>query len=198
MYPKAIEELIESLKFLPGVGGKTAERYCFSVMEMDDDRVDILLESIKSVKKNIKKCSVCNSLTDNDICNVCSDTTRDSSILCVVEDYKSVVLFEKLGTFRGYYHVLNSLINPSEGINPEDIGLEKLLDRIKNNNFSEVIIAVKPSIEGETTSLYISRVLDDSNISVTRLASGIPMGADMEYVDIMTLERAINDRKIIS
>ncbi len=198
MYPKAMEELIESLKSLPGVGGKTAERYCFSIMQMDNDRIDVLLESIKAVKSDIHKCSVCNSLTDSNICNICDDEFRDSSLLCVVEDYKSVVLFEKLGTFKGMYHVLDSLINPSEGVNPEDIGLDKLLDRIKTNNFKEIIIAVKQSIEGETTSLYISRLLDDSKLSVTRLASGIPMGADMEYVDIMTLERAINDRKKIA
>ncbi len=198
MYPKAIENLVESLKYFPGVGSKTAERYCFSLLDMDNDRVDLLVESIMEAKKAIKPCSVCNSLTDKDLCSVCSDNLRDDSLLCIVEDVKSVFLFEKLGTYRGKYHILDNLINPTEGVNPENIGLDKLLDRIKNGNFVEVIIAVKQSIEGETTALYISKILDDSKLVITRLASGIPMGADMEYVDIMTLERAIADRKKIA
>ena len=147
------------------------------------------------VKENIHRCPVCNGLTDSDKCSICSDDMRDNTILCVVEDPKSVFLFEKLGLYKGKYHVLKGLISPLDGINPDDIELEKLIERVKKESFKEIILAFKPSIEGETTSLYIKRILGDMNLSITKIASGIPMGADMEYIDAMTLERALMDRK---
>lgn len=198
MYPDSIKNLIESFKYLPGIGEKTAERLAFSILELDDDQVEFFSDSLMNLNKNIKKCSICNSLTDNDICSVCSDSTRTSSVLCVVEDFKNIFLFEKAGFFHGKYHVLNGLISPLDGINPEDIGIDKLLDRIEKEKYEEIIFAFKPSIEGETTSLYIKKILDGLNIKVTRLASGVPIGADMEYVDSLTLERALNDRKEVS
>ena len=131
------------------------------------------------------------------MCFVCDDNTRENTILCVVEDTKNVFLFEKMGMFHGKYHVLEGLISPLDGVNPEDIGLDKLVDRITNEKFTEIIFAFKPSIEGETTALYIKRILDGMDIKITRLASGVPIGADMEYVDSLTLERALSDRKEI-
>ena len=197
MYPDSIKSLIESFKFLPGIGEKTAERLAFSVLDLEQEQIDFFSDSIIDVKKNIHKCSKCNTLTENDLCFVCDDNTRENTILCVVEDTKNVFLFEKMGMFHGKYHVLEGLISPLDGVNPEDIGLDKLVDRITNEKFTEIIFAFKPSIEGETTALYIKRILDGMDIKITRLASGVPIGADMEYVDSLTLERALSDRKEI-
>lgn len=197
MYPNSIKNLIESFKFLPGIGEKTAERLTFSVLELEDEQADFFSESIINLKKNIHKCRICNTLTENELCFVCENKLRNEDLLCVVEDTKSVFLFEKLGMFDGYYHVLNGLISPLDGVNPEDIGLDKLIDRVTKENFKEIILAFKPSIEGETTALYIKKILSDMDIVVTKLASGLPIGADMEYVDSLTLERALLDRKEI-
>ena len=197
MYPNSIKNLIESFKFLPGIGEKTAERLTFAVLELEDGQADFFSESIINLKKNIHKCSICNTLTENELCFVCENKLRNDEILCVVEDTKSVFLFEKLGMFDGYYHVLNGLISPLDGVNPEDIGLDKLINRVTKENFKEIILAFKPSIEGETTALYIKKILSDMDIVVTKLASGLPIGADMEYVDSLTLERALLDRKEI-
>ena len=197
MYPDSIRNLIESFKYLPGIGEKTAERLTFAVLDLEEEQTELFAESLIDVKKRIRQCNNCNALTENDVCFVCSDLTRDKNILCVVEDTKNVFLFEKLGMFHGYYHVLNGLISPLDGINPEDIGIDKLLDRITSDGFKEIIFAFKPSIEGETTALYIKKVLSGMDIVVTRLASGVPIGADMEYVDSLTLERALKDRKEI-
>ena len=197
MYPESIKCLIESFKYLPGIGEKTAERLAFSILELEKEQVEYFSSSLLDVNSKIHKCSKCNTLTDTDLCFICSDNTRKSDVLCVVEDSKSVFLFEKLGVFHGVYHVLNGLISPLDGVNPEDIGLNLLLNRIDKEKFSEIIFAFKPSIEGETTALYIKKILDDDDIKITRLASGVPIGADIEYVDSLTLERAINDRKVI-
>lgn len=197
MYPESIKNLIESFKFLPGIGEKTAERLAFSVLDLESEQVELFSNTLSEVKEKIHPCSVCNTFTDKDSCLICSDIGRDKTVLCVVEDTKNVFLFEKLGMFHGMYHVLDGLISPLDGINPEDIGLDKLIERIKSENFKEVIFAFRPSIEGETTALYIKRVLEGIGVKVTRLASGVPMGADMEYVDSLTLERALNDRKEI-
>jgi len=153
--------------------------------------------SLENVKENVHHCPMCNGLTDLDVCSICGDKSRDNGVLCVVEDPKSVFLFERLGLFKGKYHVLKGLISPLDGINPDDIELEKLIERVKKESYNELILAFKPSIEGETTSLYIKRILGDMDLSITKIASGIPIGADMEYIDAMTLERALMDRKII-
>ena len=197
MYPSSLKNLIESFKYIPGVGEKSAERFAFSILDLDDEQVELFVESLSELKNKIHKCKKCNVLTDDDLCVICSDKLRDDSKLCVVDDSKSVFLFEKLGMFNGKYHVLDGLISPLDGINPEDIGIEKLIDRLNEEKFDEIIFAFKPSIEGETTALYIKRVLYDMNIKMTRLASGVPIGADIEYIDSLTLERALNDRKII-
>lgn len=198
MYPKSIKNLIESFKYFPGIGEKTAERLAFSVLNMDKEEVNNLSENIKSAKLNIRRCKICNNLSENEICDICNDKTRNKELLCLVEDPKTVYSIEKLGTFNGYYHVLNGLISSINGINPEELRLDKLIERIEKNSFKEVIIAVKQCIEGEMTALYIKNILSDMKIKVSRIASGIPMGADMEYIDSLTLEKAFDNRKTIS
>ncbi len=195
MYPESLKNLIESFKYLPSVGEKTAERFAFSIFDLEDDQVELLKNSLDDVRTKIHRCKKCNVLTENDLCSICSDEFRNKRILCIVEDVKSVYLFEKIGMFKGLYHVLNGLISPLDGVNPEDIGIDSLLDRIHNENFDEIIFAFKPSIEGETTALYIKKILDGLNIKITKIANGVPIGADMEYVDSLTLERALSDRK---
>ena len=198
MYPESLNNLIESFKCLPSVGEKTAERFAFSILDFDDDQIALLKESLDDARTKVHACAKCNVLTEDEICSICSDDKRDNQVLCVVEDVRSVFLFEKIGMFKGKYHVLNGLISPLDGVNPEDIGIDKLLDRIHQEKYDEIIFAFKPSIEGETTALYIKKILDGLNIKITKLANGVPIGADMEYIDSLTLERALNDRKEIS
>jgi recombination protein RecR len=195
MYPESLKNLIESFKYLPSVGEKTAERYAFSVFDLDDDQINLFIDSLKDVKKKIHPCKNCNVLTEDEICSICADEFRNKKVLCIVEDVKSVFLFEKIGMFKGLYHVLNGLISPLDGVNPEDIGIDQLLDRIQKEKFDEIIFAFKPSIEGETTALYIKKILEGLNLKITKIANGVPIGADMEYVDSLTLERALSDRK---
>ena len=197
-YPKTILNLIESFKKLPGIGEKTAERLALSTLNMDDDTIEIFSNSLKEVKNKIKKCEKCGSYTEEEICDICKSETRDHSTMCVVEESKHVIQFEKVGTFNGVYHVLGGLISPLDGVNPENINLNTLKKRIKEENIKEVILAIKPSIEGETTALYISKMLEDENIKITKIAHGIPMGADIDYIDPLTLEIAMEDRTTIS
>ena len=198
MYPKSIKNLIESFKYFPGIGEKTAERLAFSVLQMEKEQVEGLSKNILDAGKNIKRCKICNNLSEGDTCLICSDKTRNHDLLCLVEDPKTVFSIEKLGTYNGYYHVLNGLISSFNGINPDELRLNSLIKRIEEEKYKEIIIAFKQCIEGEMTALYINNVLGDMNIKVTRIASGIPMGADMEYVDSLTLEKAFDNRKTIS
>ena len=197
MYPDSLRKVVESFKLLPGLGEKTAERLAFSVLDMDQENIESFSSNIVNLKKTIKKCEKCNVLSDEDICMVCSNSSRNNEVLCIVDDSKSVFLFEKLGIFQGKYFVLDGLISPIDGVTPDDIGLGKLMEYISNEKFKEVIIAVKPSIEGETTALYIKKILEDMDITVSKMASGIPMGAEIEYLDILTLERALKDRTVM-
>lgn len=197
-YPKTIINIIECFKKFPGIGEKTAERMALATLEMEEDTLNLFSKSIKNVKTKIKKCEKCGSLTENEICEICEDNTRNNEIICVVEECKNVILFEKIGTYRGKYHVLEGLISPLDGINPEDIHIDKLIKRIKEENIKEVILALKPSIEGETTALYISKILEKEPVKVSKIAHGIPMGAEIEYIDPLTLEMAMEDRREIS
>ena len=172
-YPSTILNLIECFKKLPGIGEKTAERLALSVLDIDSETIDIFSNSLK-------------------------DSNRNNKILCVVEEPKNVILFEKLNIFDGYYHVLDGLISPIDGINPEDLNISSLVDRVKQEKIEEVILALKPSIEGETTSLYISRILEDLNVKISKIAYGIPIGAEIDYVDSLTLEMALENRMDIS
>ena len=197
MYPESLKNLIESFKMLPGVGEKTAERMAFFLINEEQERTDFFAESIKTAKEKIRKCTICNGITDKEVCDICSNELRNKKVLCVVEDPRSIFLFERLGSYNGEYHVLDGLISPLEGIDPDEIGIDKLVKRVQNDKFEEIIIAVKPSIEGETTALYIKKIIEGMKIKVTRIASGIPIGTDIEYIDTMTLERALTDRKEI-
>lgn len=198
MYPKTINNLIESFKYFPGVGEKTAERLAFSLLNMDPTQIEFLSKSVLDVNKKIKRCVKCNNFSEDDLCNICKDDIRNHDILCVVEDPKTVYSIEKLEIFNGEYHVLNGLISTIDAFDPDKIMLNKLIDRLNNYNYKEIVIAVKPCIEGEMTAMYIKSVLADRNIKISRIASGIPMGADMEYVDALTLEQAFDNRKDIS
>ncbi len=197
-YPNTLKNLIDSFKKLPGIGEKTAERLAFSMLNFKDEDIDVFSKSIKDVKEKIKKCNICSNLTEDDICLICSDNNRENDILCVVEDTKGLMLFEKIGFFKGKYHILDGLISPLNGINPEDLNIDRLLKRVEQEKIKEVIIAVKPTIEGETTALYILKILEGLEVVVSKLAHGVPIGADMEYLDPMTLEMAMFDRKKIS
>ncbi|MBR2712964.1 MAG: recombination protein RecR [Bacilli bacterium] len=198
-FPKSLEELIECFKLLPGIGEKNAERLSFAVLQFSEENSNRFSESIKNVKTKIKKCKKCNNLTeDNDECDICRDDSRDSSVICVVENTKDLILFEKSNAFKGKYHVLEGLISPLEGINPSDIKINELINRIKDEKIKEVILALNLSMEGETTSLYILKLLEGMDVSVTKIAAGIPVGADMEYLDALTIQRALEGRNKLS
>lgn len=197
-YPTSLNNLIECFKKLPGIGEKTAERHALSIIDLDNDTAILFAESIKNIKLKLKKCSKCNNYTEDDLCVICKSDDRDKKTICIIEEQKNIMLFEKLGTYNGLYYVLDALISPLDGINPEDLNLNKLIERIEQEKIEEVIIAVKPSIEGETTALYISKKLEDKPVKVTKLAHGIPIGIDMEYIDALTLEMALEDRTSIS
>lgn len=194
MYPKALNDLIESFKKLPGIGEKTAERLSFAVLNFKDDDIKTFSNSINSLKQTIHPCEKCGLLTDQKLCYICQDMTRSCDTIIVVEDSKDVFLFEKIGNFKGHYHVLGGLISPIDDIGPDDIGIKSLEKRIKEENIKEVILAIKSSIEADTTSLYINRILEKNKIKITRIASGIPIGAEMDYVDALTLESALKNR----
>jgi len=197
MYPNCVRNLINSLKDLPGIGEKSAERLAFSILNFDHDKIDNFATALNEVKE-IKRCPICNNITDMDTCYICNDSSRDNDTIFVVEKPKDIVLFEKMGNYKGKYHVLGGLISPLEGINPEDINLENLVTRVKENNVKEVIVVLKPSIEGETTTQYIKKILTKYNVRVSKIPIGIPMGTDIEYIDSMTLEMAFEDRKDIA
>lgn len=197
-YPRSLNNLINSFKNLPGVGEKTAERMSLAMLDFEKTRLDSFATAIIDVKNKIKRCSICYNLSEDDICDICSDNSRDKDEICVVEDVKNVILFEKNGLFNGQYHVLNGLISPADGIDPSDINIDSLLNRVNKESIKEVIIAVKPSLEGEATAMYISKKLETANVIVSKIAHGIPMGTDMEYIDAMTLETALFERKKIS
>ncbi len=196
--PRSFQNLVNNLTILPGVGEKTAERYVYSLYEKDDDDVETLAKSLVDFKKNIKTCDICGCLSDENLCDVCSDKTRDKSTICIVEDSKNVFFIEKTGKYKGYYHVLNGLISPIDGKNPEDLNLSELVNNRITDEVKEIIIALNPSIEGEITSQYIQRILEKYNVKVSRLSYGLPMGTDIEYLDPVMISKAWDDRKVIS
>ena len=196
--PRSFQNLVNNLTILPGVGEKTAERYVYSLYEKDDDDVETLAKSLVDFKKNIKTCDICGCLSDENLCDVCSDKTRDKSTICIVEDSKNVFFIEKTGKYKGYYHVLNGLISPIDGKNPEDLNLSELVNNRITDEVKEIIIALNPSIEGEITSQYIQKILEKYNVKVSRLSYGLPMGTDIEYLDPVMISKAWDDRKVIS
>lgn len=196
-YAAPIAKLIDELSKLPGVGNKTAQRLAFHILKMSSGDVEQLSSSITNAKRNIKQCKICCNITDSDICNICGNTKRDSSMICVVEDPKDVVAMEKTREFKGLYHVLNGAISPMEGIGPEEIRIKELLKRVADNEIKEIILATNPNIEGEATAMYISRLLKPVGIKVTRIAHGVPVGGDLEYADEVTLMKALEGRREI-
>ena len=197
MYPNSIKNIIDCFKDLPGIGEKTAERLAFSLINFDKEKLTSFSDAICDVRDKLTYCDICGNITENEICDICADKERKSSIIFVVEKAKDISLFERINIFNGKYHVLGGLISPLEGIGPEDINIDKLLSRIDKEEIEELILALKPSIEGETTMQYIKKVLESKNIKVTRIATGIPIGTDIEYIDSMTLEFAFEGRKDI-
>lgn len=197
-YPKSFQKLIDILKLLPGVGEKTAERYAFSMLNLEEDKKNELSDLILNINQYITTCPKCGCMSDSNKCLICDDTNRDQSILCVVENQKNVFIFEKLGIFKTKYHVLGGLISPMDGINPDDLSIDKLIDRINKENIKEIILALRPGIEGNTTSLYIKKLLQNTNVKVTQIAQGVPIGTDMEYLDSLTLELALENRSELS
>lgn len=196
-YILPFQRLVEKFASLRGVGRKTAVRYAFAVLDMSEEEAKDFSDAILSAKRDIHECSVCGNLTDEPICAVCSDEKRDRGIICVVEDARAVIAFEKTREYMGLYHVLGGVISPAKGITPDKIKINELLDRISNGGVREVIIATNPNVDGETTALYISKLVSSKGVKVTRLAYGVPVGADIEYADEVTLTRAISGRREI-
>ena len=194
-YAKPLNKLINELSRLPGIGGKTAQRLAFHILSMDEKSAMELANAISDAKKSMTYCSVCGNLTDTDPCAICSDDSRDKSTICVVESPKDVVAMEKMREFRGTYHVLGGTISPMDGIGPDDIRIKELLQRIDEGGVSEVILATNPDVEGEATAVYISKLLKQRGVKATRIAHGIPIGGNLEYVDEMTLLKAMEGRR---
>lgn len=195
MLPNSLKNLIDNFKLLPGIGGKTAERLAFSMIDFDKNNLTNFSNAILDVRDKITYCKVCGNIADDELCSVCSNSERDFSTIFVVEKAKDIILFEKLGVYKGVYHVLNGLISPLDGIGPDDIAIASLLSRIEQESIKEIILALKPSIEGETTMQYIRKLLSDKEVKISKIATGVPIGTDMEYIDSLTLELAIDERK---
>jgi len=194
-YAKPLNNLINQLSKLPGIGGKTAQRLAFHILSMDEKDAIAIADAIVEGKRFMKYCSVCGNLTDQDPCSICSDATRDRKVVCVVESAKDVAAMERIREYNGLYHVLHGAISPMEGIGPEDINLKSLIVRLRENDIDEVILATNPNIEGEATAMYIARLIKPSGIKTTRIAHGIPVGGDLEYTDEITLTKAIEGRR---
>ena len=196
MYPKSLENLIQCFKTLPGVGAKTAERYAFSILDSSDEEIEFFLKSMSDVKKKIKHCNCCGNISEEDLCEICSDPDRDQKMICVVQESKDVLAMEKMKEYRGLYHVLNGALSSTKGIMPEDLNIDSLLKRVDENT-KEVILATNPTMEGETTALYLDKLLKSKDVCVTRIAHGLPMGGHLDYADELTLVKAFEGRKKI-
>ena len=198
VYPESLDQIIEFYKKLPGVGEKSAERMALATLNLATDDIELFSNVLIKAKKNLHPCSVCGNLTDNDVCSICANVNRDHNLICVIEDYKSACAFEKAGNFKGVYHVLNGLISPIDDIGAEDINLSSLVKRVESLKTPELILALKSSIEGETTTLYIKKIFEQKNVKISRLSYGLPIGAEIDYLDMTTLDKALSDRKVIS
>lgn len=190
-----LDRLISELKKLPGIGPKSAQRMAYHIMGKQPKEVQELLQAIVEAKKKIGFCSICGALTETNPCPICSDESRDRSVVCVVEEFRDVMSIEGTREFKGLYHVLNGAISPLDGIGPGDIRIRELLERLKSGTIKEVILATDPNVEGEATAMYLARLLQPLHIKVTRVASGLPVGGDLEYADEMTLVRALEGRR---
>ena len=196
MYPKSLQQLIENFKVLPGVGEKTAERYALTILQMEEEKATDFGMSVIEARRKIHTCRICHNFTEEEICPVCADKTRNSQQICVVQDAKDILAMERMHTYNGLYHVLGGVISTNKGILPQDLNIQSLLDRIEDKT-EEVILALNPTMEGETTVLYLGRILAQKNVQVTRLAHGLPMGGHLDYTDELTLSKALENRQKI-
>ena len=194
---KSLERLQESLAKLPSVGKRSAERMAFAMLEMDDEDLNEFADAIKELKSKIHFCKICGNITEDEICEVCSDSERDRSLLMVVSTPKDVIAFENTDGYKGLYHVLGGTISLSKGKGIEDLNIDSLLSRVDEGEIKEIIIATNPTVDGETTALYLAKLLQDKPVNVTRLAYGLPMGGHLDYADALTLEKAIEGRRKI-
>ncbi len=189
-----IYHLIEELKKIPGIGAKTAQRIAFHIISLTQAEVEALAEAIKEAKKKVFHCSLCNNLTHIDPCVYCADETREDEMLCVVEEPFNIFSIEKTGIYKGRYHVLLGALSPLRGIGPDELKVEKLLNRVKGGTFKEIIIATNPTVEGEATALFLAKLLKQTGVRLTRLAMGLPVGADLDYADQVTIKKALEGR----
>ena len=196
-YSPSIEKLVESFEKLPSIGHKTAQRLAFYMLDLSDDEIKEFTDSIINAKKNLKYCSKCFNITDNDPCLICNNPKRDESVICVVEDVRDVIAMERTHEFNGVYHVLHGSISPMNGIGPNDIKIKELMSRIGQIETKEIILATNPRVEGEATAMYISKLVKPFGIKTTRIARGIPIGGDLEYTDEITLTKALEGRNEI-
>lgn len=194
MYSGTVNKLINQFEKLPGIGHKTAVRLAFYILESDENVAKEFSETLVKAKKNVKFCSICYNLTEKDPCDICSNSKRDESTICVVENVKDVIAMEKTHEYKGKYHVLHGSISPMNNISAGDIKIKELLERLKDDSIKEVILATNPTVEGEATAMYISRLIKPLGIKVTRIAHGIPVGGDLEYTDEITLIKALEGR----
>lgn len=195
MYQGAVQELIDELGRLPGIGPKSAQRIAFHILDADPDDMKRLADAIRVVKEKVKFCKMCFNVTEQETCNICLDPRRDETVICVVEESKDILTIERTRSFRGRYHVLGGAINPIGGVGPEQLHIRELVTRLGDEKIQEIIIATDPNLEGEATATYLARMLKSIGIKVTRLASGLPVGGDLEYADDVTLGRAFEGRR---
>lgn len=198
MYEGVLQDLIDELGRLPGIGPKSAQRLAFYLMEAEEAEVRSLIEAIGAVKQKVKFCETCGNVTEGATCSICTDSRRDTSAICVVEEAKDIQALERTRVFRGRYHVLGGVIDPINGVGPDQLRMRELYQRLANGEVKEVILATNPTIEGEATATYVARMLSPLELSVSRLASGLPVGGDLEYADEVTLGRALEGRRSIS
>ncbi len=195
MYEGAVQDLIDELGRLPGIGPKSAQRIAFHLLATDSADVERLALTLKRVKDEIRFCRICGNVSEGDECRICRDPRRDASVICVVEEPKDVVAVERTGEFRGRYHVLGGAISPIDGVGPDDLRLRELMQRLADGTVTELILATDPNLEGEATATYLARLVKPMQLTVTRLASGLPVGGDLEYADEVTLGRAFSGRR---
>lgn len=192
---RAVGRMVEAFMLLPGIGRKSAERLAFAVLAMPKEEASGIAQAILDLKNNTRHCSVCNNITEDQVCSLCRDEKRDSSRICVVEEPSNILILEKTGIFRGRYHALLGAISPLDGIGPDELRINSLMERIRQGGISEVILATNPTVKGETTALYLSRLIKPLGIEVTRIAYGLPVGGDLEYADESTVQRALEGRR---
>jgi recombination protein RecR len=193
--PEPIVNLIDGFQRLPGIGAKTAQRLAFTILKMDDEDVADFAQALIQVKRDLKVCTVCQNISDQDICPICQDKSRDTTVICVIQETKDLIAMERTKEYNGMYHVLGGAISPIEGIGPEQLKIPALLERLSDEKVKELILATNPNMEGEATAMYLSRLVRPFGIKVTRIAHGLPVGGDLEYADEVTLTKALEGRR---